>query len=137
MMSRMTVARLVSGLAFGVMVTTASSAQTKAAGTDLAETYVTPDGYGLGKIIPGSVTDVVQRARSAMIRMKIVEEPGRRLGFGWRELRGKRGDLDVDIRLKSQSSTSTRVEVTTRQGLAAYDKGVSQQVLDGIAAGKK
>lgn len=129
----MTAVRLMSSVAFSFVAATGLSAQAKQAGTDMAETYVTTEGYGLGKIVPGSMTDVVQRARTAMIRMKIVEEPGRRLNLGWRELRGKKGDLDVDIRLKSQSATTTRVEVTARQGLAAYDKGVAQQVIDAIA----
>jgi len=67
-----------------------------------------------------------------MIRMKIVEEPARRLGQGWRELRGKTGDLDVQIRIKSQSASSTRVEVTARQGLAQYDQGMAQRLIDAI-----
>ena len=54
--------------------------------------------------------------RAAMIRMKIVEERRPvRSGTGWSELRGKKGDLDVAIRLKSQSAASTRVEVTARR----------------------
>ena len=68
-----------------------------------------------------------------MIRMRIVEERGRSLGHGWRELRGKKGPADVVIRLKSQTAASTRVEVTARRGLAEYDEGVAERVLDATA----
>ena len=114
-----------------------AQAQDTAATADSGDTYVTLDGYGLGRIIEGSITDVTIRARAAMVKMKIVEEPGRSLrtrslGQGWRELRGKKGNLDVSIRLKSQSNGRTRVEVTSKAGPARYDKGVAQQILDEV-----
>ncbi len=82
---------------------------------------MTLDGYGLGRIVEGSITDVTIRARAAMVKLKIVQEPGRSLrtrslGPGWSELRGKKGNLDVSIRLKSQGSGRTRVEVTAQTG---------------------
>jgi hypothetical protein len=117
---------------------TRAQAQDTAATADSGDTYVTLDGYGLGRIVEGSITDVTIRARAAMVKMKIVEEPGRSLrtrsvGQGWKELRGKKGNLDVSIRLKSQSSGRTRVEVTSRAGPANYDKGMAQQILDEVA----
>lgn len=96
------------------------------------DTYVTNDGYGLGRIVPGSLTDVTARARAAMIKQKIVEESARPLGQGWRELRGKKGDLDVSIRLRRQSASTTRVEINARQGLTGWDKGFEQQLLDAV-----
>jgi hypothetical protein len=107
-------------------------AQDTTASADSGNTYVTLDGYGLGKIIEGSITDVTIRARAAMVRMKIVEEPARSHSRGWRELWGKKGDLDVSIRLKSQSTGRTRVEVNARAGLTGWDKGLAQQVLDEV-----
>ena len=56
----------------------------------------------------------------------------RSLGPGWSEFRGKKGNLDVSIRLKSQGSGRTRVEVTSRAGPTNYDKGMAQQILDEI-----
>jgi hypothetical protein len=103
------------------------------ASVDTTDTYVTTDGYGLGRIVPGSLEDVTQRARAAMIKLKVVEEPGRSRGSDVRELRGKGKDnLDVAIVLKRQSATSTRVEVTARRGLADYDQQFARKVLDAI-----
>ncbi|MGH7497688.1 MAG: hypothetical protein ACREL3_02425 [Gemmatimonadales bacterium] len=112
--------------------TSGFQAQTSEATADSSNTYVTPDGYGLGQILPGAITDVTARTRAVMIKMKIVEERSRSLGQGWKELRGKRGAMDVSIRLKSQSASTTRVEVTARRGLADYNQGLQRQVLDAI-----
>jgi hypothetical protein len=116
---------------------TRAQAQDSAATADSSDTYMTLDGYGLGRIVEGSITDVTIRARTAMVKLKIVQEPGRSrrtrsLGPGWSEFRGKKGNLDVSIRLKSQGSGRTRVEVTAQTGPAAYDKGMAQQILDEI-----
>lgn len=127
--------RLACLLALGPVVATGLSAQGKTDSSeagDTSETYATLDGYGLGKIVPGSISDVTARARTAMIRMKIVEDPGRPLSGRWRVLRGKRGLSDVVIRLRSQSSSTSRVEVTARRGAADYEKGLAQQVIDEI-----
>jgi hypothetical protein len=99
---------------------------------DSSDTYVTDDGYGLGTIVNGSIQDVTTRTKVAMIRMKIVQEPAPRLGGGWRTFQGKKGDLDVSIRLRRQSASRTRVEVNARAGLTGWDKGLAQQVLDEI-----
>ena len=128
------------GLALTLLTAaTATRAYTQdtAATADSGDTYVTLDGYGLGRIIEGSITDVTIRARAAMVKLKIVQEPGRSLrnrslGPGWSEFRGKKGKLDVSIRLKSQGSGRTRVEVTSRAGPTNYDKGMAQQILDEI-----
>ena len=116
---------------------TRAQAQDTAATADSSDTYVTLDGYGLGRIVEGSITDVTIRARAAMVKLKIVQEPGRSrrtrsLGPGWSEFRGKKGNLDVSIRLKSQGSGRTRVEVTAQTGPANYDKGMAQQILDEV-----
>src|SRR5262245_26388821 len=71
---------------------TASTDSTKT-DTNTVDTYTTLNGYGLGRIVPGSIGDVTIRARAAMIRMKIVEEPSRSLrtntlGKGWTQLHG-------------------------------------------------
>jgi hypothetical protein len=116
---------------------TASQAQDTSATADSSETYVTLDGYGLGRIVQGSITNATTRAKAVMVKMKIVEEPGpslgtRKLGLGWQERRGKKGLLDVSIRLKSESPSTTRVEVNARSGPTAWDKGFEEQLLDAL-----
>ena len=118
-------------LSVAVMATRAQ-AQGTTASADSGDTYVTTDGYGLGTIVNGSVQDVTTRIKAVMIKMKIVQEPARPLGGGWRTFQGKKGDLDVSIRLRRQSASRTRVEVNARAGLTGWDKGLAQQVLDEI-----
>jgi hypothetical protein len=108
----------------------AATANTNA--TDTTDTYTTLDGYGLGRIVPGALTDVTLRARTAMVKLKIVEEPTRSLGRQLTTLRGKKGTTDVVISLRSQSVNTTRVEVTAREGGARWDKELEQQILDAI-----
>lgn len=120
---------------------TASNDSTKTS-TDTTDTYVTLNGYGLGRIVEGSIGDVTIRARAAMVRMKIVEEPSRSLrtntlGKGWTQLGGKKGNLDVGISLKAQSPNETRVEVNARAGLTGWDKGFEERVLDEVGKQKK
>jgi hypothetical protein len=49
-----------------------------------------------------------------------------------RELKGKKGDLDVTIQMRRESPTTTKVEVTARENLAEWDKEYAQQVLERI-----
>ncbi len=133
------------GLAFALSSVTASAALAQAkdsstqetasaAASDTSDTYVTADGYGLGRIVQGSLDDVTQRARAALIKMKVVEEPSSARGSSRRALRGKGKDnLDVAITLKRQSASTTRVEVTARRGLAEYDQDFARELLDGIS----
>jgi hypothetical protein len=100
--------------------------------SDSTDTYTTLDGYGVGRIVPGALADVTLRARTAMVKMKIVEEPTRSLGRQLKTLRGKKGSTDVVISLRFQSVNTTRVEVTAREGGALWDKGLEEQVLDAI-----
>jgi hypothetical protein len=49
-----------------------------------------------------------------------------------RQLKGKKGDLDVTIDMEQKSSATTRVEVTARKNVAEWDKDYAQQVLSRI-----
>jgi hypothetical protein len=128
-------AGLVMVLALSLPGAAVVQAQSSKASNDSTDTYVTNGGYGLGRVIPGSVDEVRTRARTTMIKLKIVEGRSRSLGQGWTELRGRKGIEDVSIQLKGQAVNSTRVEVTARRGAADYDKDLEQQLLDAIASG--
>jgi hypothetical protein len=131
-------------LAFNIMAVTAAEAQGKDSSKtapaapavgDTTDTYVTPDGYGLGRIVSGALENVTQRARTALIKLKVVEDAGRSASGGdVREIRGKAKDnLDVVVTLRRQAAASTRVEVTARRGLAEYDQAFARKVLDAIS----
>jgi hypothetical protein len=76
---------------------------------------------------------VTARAEAAMDEMQIVKEAeSSKRGGDERELKGKKGDLDVTIQLKRESPTTTKVEVTARGNLAEWNKEFAQQVLERI-----
>jgi hypothetical protein len=109
---------------------------TSATAYDTTGTYTTLDGLGLGRIIPASLSDVQIRVRTALLQMKIVQESDRPLGLGAREIRGKKGLADVSVRFRSQSPSTTRIEVTVLSGPTNPDKGLADQILDAIQKGK-
>lgn len=88
---------------------------------------------GAEALVEGSVDQVTARAASVMGEMGIVKEgESSEKGGDERELKGKKGDLDVTISLKRESPTTTKVEVTARESLAEWDKEYAQEVLTRI-----
>jgi len=53
-------------------------------------------------------------------------------GGNKRELKGKKGDLDVTIEMEQKTDKTTRVEVSARKNVAEWDKEYAQQVLQRI-----
>jgi hypothetical protein len=104
----------------------------RATAYDTTGSYTTLDGLGLGRVIPASFSDVRLRVRTAFIGMKIVQERDRSLGLGAREIRGKKGLVDVSVRFRPQSPSSTRIEVTALSGPANPDKELADEILDAI-----
>ena len=88
---------------------------------------------GAESLVEGSIDQVTARAEAAMSEMQIVKEgESSERGGDERELKGKKGDLDVTIQLRRESPTTTKVEVTARENLAEWDKEYAQQVLERI-----
>ncbi len=131
--------RLVTVIALSLVAARGLVAQATAASdtaNDTSGTYLTLAGNGVGRIVPGSVSDVTVRVRTVLIKMKIVQERDRPLRQGGRELRGKKGLVDVSVRLRSESTSSTRVEVTALRGPANPDEELARQVIDEIQKAK-
>lgn len=85
---------------------------------------------GAESVVEGSVEDVAGRAKAVMGEMQIVSDAeSTKDGGDKRELKGKKGDLDVTIKLERQGDTTTKVEVTAQKNLAEWDKDYAQQVL--------
>lgn len=88
---------------------------------------------GAESLVEGSVDDVAARAEAVMADMGIVKDAeSSESGGDERELKGKKGDLDVTIQMKRESPTTTKVEVTARENVAEWDKEYAQQVLERI-----
>jgi hypothetical protein len=83
--------------------------------------------------VDGPIDQVATRARTVMNAEGIVPDASSTENGGdKRELKGKKGDLDVTIQMEQQSDKTTRVEVTARKNLAEWDKDYAQQVLQRI-----
>jgi hypothetical protein len=88
---------------------------------------------GAESLVESSVDQVAARAQAVMSEEGIVADASSsERGGDERELKGKKGDLDVTIALKRESGTTTRVEVTARKNLAEWDKEYAQQLLSRI-----
>jgi len=88
---------------------------------------------GAESLVEGSIDQVAARAEAVMAEMQIVKDAeSSERGGDRRELKGKKGDLDVTIQMRRESPTTTKVEVTARENLAEWDKEYAQQVLERI-----
>ena len=88
---------------------------------------------GAESVVEGSVDDLAGRAKAVMGEMQIVADAeSTKEGGDKREFKGKKGDLDVTVKLERQSPTTTKVEVTAQKNLAEWDKDYAQQILERI-----
>lgn len=88
---------------------------------------------GAESLVDNSIDQVARRAQAVMSEEAIVPDASSsEQGGDKRELKGKKGDLDVTIEMERKSPTTTRVEVTARKNLAEWDKEYAQQLLSRI-----
>lgn len=88
---------------------------------------------GAESLVESSIDQVTARAREVMSEQAIVPEASNvEQGGDKRELKGKKGDLDVTINLEQKSSKTTRVEVSARKNAVEWDKDYAQQLLSRI-----
>jgi len=88
---------------------------------------------GAESIVEGPVDKVAGRAKAVMNEMQIVADAeSTKEGGDKQELKGKKGDLDVTIKLERQGDTSTKVEVTAQKNLAEWDKDYAKEILQRI-----
>ena len=102
-----------------------------AAGGAAAGVYLTS--RGAEPVIEGSVADVARRAESVMGEMAIVKEGESTEDQGAKQvLKGKKGDLDINIEITRETDKTAKVEVTARENLAEWDKEYAKDVLNRI-----
>jgi len=88
---------------------------------------------GAESLVEGSIDQIATRARAVMSEEGIVPEAtSTEDGGDKRELKGKKGDLDITIQMEEQSERTTKVEVTARENLAEWDKDYAQRLLQRI-----
>jgi hypothetical protein len=123
---------LVIALAAGLSGCLAATAAAAGAGTGV---YFTS--RGAESIVDGSVADVERRARAVFDAAGIpvsgsqIENSGDK-----REIKGKKGDLDVTVTMERQGPQTTKTEVSARKNIAVWDKDYAQQLLGKIVKQK-
>jgi hypothetical protein len=88
---------------------------------------------GAESLVEGSVDQIAARARAVMNEEGIVPDAASTEDGGdKREIKGKKGDLDVTFEMEEKSDKTTRVEVTARKNLAEWDKEYAQKLLQRV-----
>ena len=88
---------------------------------------------GVESLVASPIDQVAARSATVMSEMGIVQDASSTESAGAkRELKGKKGDLDVTIQMEQQDSATTKVEVSARKNLAEWDKDFARQVLERI-----
>jgi hypothetical protein len=88
---------------------------------------------GVESLVNGSPDVIAARARTVFQQMGIAEDAASTENSGAkRELKGKKGDLDVTVQMEQQDSSTTKVEVSARKNLAEWDKDYARSVLEKI-----
>ena len=88
---------------------------------------------GAESIVEGSPEQIAARARAVMSEEGIVPDASStESGGDKRELKGKKGDLDVTFEIERKDDKTARVEVAARKNLAEWDKEYAQKLLQRI-----
>lgn len=88
---------------------------------------------GAASTVAAPVNEVAARARSVFVAEGVqldatsMEDKG-----DSREIKGKKGDLDITVSMERESETTTKTEVTARKNVAEWDKDYAQHLLDRI-----
>lgn len=130
-MANRSMARAQWALALALVLPMAGCVAAAAAAGAGAGVYLTT--RGAESLVDNSIDQVARKAQAVMSEEAIVPDASStEQGGDKRELKGKKGDLDVTIEMERKSPTTTRVEVTARKNMAEWDKEYAQQVLSRI-----
>src|SRR4051812_18849420 len=130
-MANMLRGRLKLALTVALMLPVGGCVAAAAAAGAGAGIYLTSQ--GAESLVKSSVADVATRAHAVMKAEGIVEVASSSEASGdKRELKGKKGDLDITIKMAREDNATSRVEVTARKNLAEWDKEYAQQLLSRI-----
>jgi hypothetical protein len=88
---------------------------------------------GAESLVASQIDQVARNAQAVMSDEAIVPDASSTENSGdKRELKGKKGDLDVTISMERKDPSTTQVEVTARKNVAEWDKDYAQQLLSKI-----
>ena len=107
----------------------------RAAGEDIsaAVAAINPTEQGAEAVLQGSIADLDLRTRAVLMRMGIqITETETENNAMEREYVARRGDRVVHVKLEARGTTSTQVNVSSREGTLEYDKSHARTVLEQI-----
>ena len=116
-----------------LLATVAPSAGCVAAAAAGAGSAIYLTSRGAEGVVEGSTNDVAARSRAVMAKEGITEDAqSTEKGGDEQEIKGKKGDLDVNIDINRETDKTTKVEVTARKNLAEWDKDYAKDLLNRI-----
>ena len=94
---------------------------------------INPTNQGAESLVQGSIADVALRTRAVLMRMGLqITETETENNAMEREYVARRGDRVVHVKLEARGTTSTQVNVSSREGTLDYDKSHARTVLEQI-----
>jgi hypothetical protein len=88
---------------------------------------------GAESMVEAPVDEVATRAEGVMSEMAIVKDAeSAEQSKQRRELKGKKGDLDITIKMQQETPTTTKVEVSARKNEVQWDKNYAEEILTKI-----
>lgn len=122
-------------LALGLMMLPAGGCLAAAAGAGAAGA-IAYDNRGAQSMVKGKVSDVAADARIVLTEMEIAldGDDGTNGDENGQTVTGTRGEMRFRVSIERESSTTSEVRVTAREGTLDYDREVSRDVLSRIMA---
>jgi hypothetical protein len=91
---------------------------------------------GVGSTIDKPIDQVAASVKATFDAQGIeVTETSNKTEGDKRDIKGKKGDLDVHVELSYNGANSTKADVTVRKNVVTYDKDYAHQLMDLIVKG--
>ena len=98
--------------------------------------YALTSSGGVGMTIDKPIDRVAASVQSTFTDQAIeVTETSNKTEGDKRDIKGKKGDLDVHVELSYNGAGSTKAEVTVRKNVVTYDKDYAHTLMDLIIKG--
>ena len=118
-------------LALGLVLPVTGCVAAAAAAGAGAGIYLTS--RGAESLVQNPIDQVATKVRAVMSEEGIVPDASStEQGGDKREIKGKKGDLDVTFEMEQKDAKTTRLEVAARKNLAEWDKDYAQQLLSKV-----
>lgn len=91
---------------------------------------------GVGSTVDGPVDEVASRARQVLVSDGVaITDTATQDSGDKRVLKGKKGDLDIEVELSRSGPSQTKAEVSARKNTVEWDKAYAQTIIDRIVKG--